>query len=88
MSAFEEVYTVLRQINAINGYQDSFSGKVYKEYEWIHDNLSQPMFRYNILAMGNTWQCAALTAQVLSILKGTDNIQYQTVNLSRESISV
>lgn len=88
MSALEEFYTVLRQINTISGYQDALSGTVYKEYEWFHENISQPMFRYNILAMGNIWQCAALTAQLISILKGTDNTQYQTVNLSRESISV
>lgn len=88
MSALEEFYAMLRQINTISGYQDALSGTVYKEYEWIHENISQPMFRYNILAMGNTWQCAALTAQLISILKGTDNTQYQTVNLSGESISV
>ena len=88
MSALEELYAAMCQINTMHGYQDALFGKVYKEYEWIHDNLSQPMFRYNILAMGNTWQCAALTAQLISILKGTDNIQYQTVNLTREAISV
>ncbi len=88
MSALEEFYAMLRQINTISGYQDALSGTVYKEYEWLHENISQPMFRYNILAMGNTWQCAALTAQLISILKGTDNTQYLTVNLNRESISV
>ena len=88
MSALEEFYAMLRQINTISGYQDALSGTVYKEYEWLHENISQPMFRYNILAMGNTWQCAALTAQLISILKGTHNTQYLTVNLSRESISV
>lgn len=88
MTALEQVYGALHQINAISSYRDSFTGKVYKEYEWIHDNLSQPMFRYNILAMGDTWQCAALTAQIISLLKGTDNTQYQTVNLSGEGISV
>ena len=88
MSALEEFYVVLRQLNTINGYQDALSEKVYKEYEWIHDNISQPMFRYNILAMGNTKQCAALTAQLISILKGADNTQYQTVNLIKERISV
>ena len=88
MSALEEFYAMLCQINTISGYQDALSGTVYKEYEWLHENISQPMFRYNILAMGNTWQCAALTAQLISILKGTDNTQYLTVNLNRESISV
>lgn len=88
MAAVEEFYKVLRQINTMRGYQDAMSDNVYREYEWLHENLSQPMFRYNILAMGDTWQCATLTAQLVSILKGTDSAQYQTVSLTRETISV
>lgn len=88
MAAVEEFHKVLRQINTVNGYQDVMSETVYREYEWLHENLSQPMFRYNILAMGNTRQCAALTAQLVSILKGMDPAQYQTVSLTKEAISV
>lgn len=88
LSAIEEMYAMLHQIDNMKEYQDTLSGQVYQEYRWLHEHLSQPMFRYNILAMGNAMQCAALTAQVVSLLKGTDNVQYQTVNLSKEQISV
>lgn len=88
IAVLTEVYSMLHQINTVSGYRDRMSDTVFKEYEWLHENLSQPMFRYNILAMGNTRQCAALSAELVSLLKGTDSTQYQTINITREQISV
>lgn len=88
ITALKEVYSLLHQINTTSGYQDNLSEKVYRIYEWFHENLSQPMFRCNILAMGDQNQCAALTAQLMSLLKGKESTQYQSVNLTGERISL
>lgn len=94
-AAITEMYSMLNRV-ASGGvmiapgtmYQDPMAQAAKEAYAHIYGNLQQPLFRYSILAFGSQSQCAALSAQIVSLLKGESASQFATVNLNAERISM
>ena len=88
-----EMRSLLTQV--VNG--TTFGGGIYRDpmaqpalqgISYVADRIRQPVFRYMILAFGTQHQCAALTAQLVSLLRGGENRNFVTINLNRECLDL
>lgn len=92
-AALEQMQSLLAQVvggTTIGGraYRDPLAQPALDAIGHTAARLRQPVFRYNILAFGNQSQCAALTAQIISLLRCGSARSFVTVNLNAERLDL
>lgn len=92
-SAVVEMQSLLTQITTgttIGGqaYRDPLAQPALQATSYVAGQLHQPVFAYNILILGTQSQCAALTAQVINVLRCGQGKNFITVNLNAERLDL
>lgn len=91
--ALTEMQGMLNQVvsgTSLNGriFRDPMAKPALDSISYIVSQLRQPVYTYNILALGSQTQCAALTAQLISLLRCGQNQNFPTVNLNAEHLDM